>query len=136
MVLYLGRTSTYQKVKTFFSYSMFDNVAGYLKTKKLTNFSERWTSQLSSFSKCNEINSCWRSPFPEDGDLCHSIVCIDEANPVKHKLIQSNIKAVAQSLYKIICCCGCFEIKINRQFVNLVSKELTYHRHQHQHNTQ
>ena len=99
---------------------MFINVAAYLKKqKKLTNFSVKWTLQRSS--------SCWHSPFPEDGDLYHSIVCIDQfskrvqANPVKDK----DTLDTAQSLYKIICFCGCFEIKINKQSIRkLAPKEL------------
>ena len=104
---------------------MFNDVAAYLKTKKLTNFSVKWTSQRSSFFKCNEVTSRWRCPFPEAGDLYHSIVCIDQfskwaqANPIKDK----DALAVAQSLYKLSCF-GCFEIKINKQFVNFVPKEL------------
>lgn len=48
---------------------------------------------------------------------------MNEVNQIKNKVAL----AVAQSLYKIICCHECFEIKIYDQgseFVNLVSKEL------------
>ena len=87
------------------------------ETKKLTNFSVKWISQRSSFSKYNKVNSCWPMLLTEIGDVYQSIVCIDhfskwrQANPIKNKISL----AVAQSLYKLIFRCECIEIQINNK---------------------